>query len=501
MPKISLENLPEVIVSSSSSTKIISRYLKEGKLRKLASRLYTRNLKDAPELIIKRNLWPIVGSYFPGALITDRTAIENKPASDGSVFLISSKKRDILLPGIVLRPRKGISPLASDRPFIGGLFLPSQGRAFLENMKLSRAHKGSISRTLSRLEIEEQLEVLLRRGGPEALNKLRDEAFKIAPLLELEKEYKYLDKLIGSLLRTKNHPLQSPTGMARQFGFPYDPNRLALFLKLHETLMNSAPVSRLAPLLTSEALANLAFFEAYFSNFIEGTEFEINEAFDIIFKGKIPPQRPEDAHDILGTFKITSDTQEMGKTPTTFEEFLTLLKTRHVMIMEGRPDKGPGQFKTASNMAGSTVFVSPDLVVGTLKKGFEIYQSLEVPFHKAAFMMFLVAEIHPFTDGNGRISRVMMNAELVSSLEERIIIPTVYRNNYLSALRALSHRGIPEPFIRTLDFAQKYTLSLNFSDYQKTCLYLQKTNAFLDPNEADSAGLRLILPPVDIESI
>ncbi|MBX9786872.1 MAG: hypothetical protein K2Y08_06005 [Alphaproteobacteria bacterium] len=61
MPKISLEDLPEVIVSSSSSTKIISRYLKEGKLRKLASRLYTRNLKDTPELIIKRNLWPIVG--------------------------------------------------------------------------------------------------------------------------------------------------------------------------------------------------------------------------------------------------------------------------------------------------------------------------------------------------------------------------------------------------------------------------------------------------------
>src|SRR3990167_5976840 len=150
MPKISLENLPEVIVSSSSSTKLISRYLKDGKLRKLASRLYTRNLTDTPELIIKRNLWPIVGAYFPGALITDRTAIENKPGSDGSIFLVASKKRDITLPGIILRPRKGISPLSSDRPFIGGLFLSSQGRAFLENMKSSRARKGSISRTLSR---------------------------------------------------------------------------------------------------------------------------------------------------------------------------------------------------------------------------------------------------------------------------------------------------------------------------------------------------------------
>lgn len=29
--------------------------------------------------------------------------------------------------------------------------------------------------------------------------------------------------------------------------------------------------------------ANLSFFEAYFSNFIEGTEFEVEEAADIVF--------------------------------------------------------------------------------------------------------------------------------------------------------------------------------------------------------------------------
>ena len=29
------------------------------------------------------------------------------------------------------------------------------------------------------------------------------------------------------------------------------------------------------------------------------------------------------------------------------------------------------------------------------------------------FMMFMISEIHPFLDGNGRLARVMMNAELV----------------------------------------------------------------------------------------
>ncbi len=501
MPKLSLEDLPEVFLSNSALTKSILRYLRAGKVRKLGSRLYTKNLIDSPESIIKRNLWPIVGAYFPGGLIADRTAIENKPAIDGSIFLISPQKRNINLPGIILRPRKGHPPLPNDRSFIGGLYLSSQARAFLENMKPSRARKGSVSRTLSQHELEEQIESLLRREGKEALNRLRDEAAKLARPLRLDKEFKQLDELIGSFLGTRSDKLQSPMGAARQFGFPYDPHRLELFYKLWTQLANIAPISRLASSLSPQGIANISFFEAYFSNFIEGTEFEIDEAFDIIFKGNIPPQRPADAHDILGTFNIVSNTHEMIRVPQNFEAFIKLLKERHSRIMEGRPNKQPGEFKSVSNRVGSTVFVLPELVLGTLKKGFEVYQSIEIPSHKAIFMMFLVAEVHPFTDGNGRISRVMMNAELVTASEQRIIIPTVYRNNYLSALRALSVNNQPEPLIRMLDFAQKYTLSIGFSDFNQARLLLQKTNAFLDPNEAEAKGLRLILPTSIVENL
>lgn len=88
-------------------------------------------MTDPPELIVQRNLWPLVGSYMPDALIADRTALENRPASDGSVFLISDHKRDIALPGVTLRPRKGPPPLDSDRPFLGGLRISSPARAFL----------------------------------------------------------------------------------------------------------------------------------------------------------------------------------------------------------------------------------------------------------------------------------------------------------------------------------------------------------------------------------
>ena len=124
----------------------------------------------------------------------------------------------------------------------------------------------------------------------------------------------------------------------------------------------------------------------------------------------------------------------------------------------------PGKFKTVHNQAGMTLFVAPDLVEGTLRKGFQWLQGLNTPFQRAVFMMFLIAEVHPFVDGNGRCARIMMNAELVAEGQARIIIPTIFRDNYLSSLKALSLNSRFEPLIRTLDFAQNYTSHIDWSN-------------------------------------
>ena len=113
-------------------------------------------------------------------------------------------------------------------------------------------------------------------------------------------------------------------------------------------------------------------------------------------------------------------------------------------------------------------------------------------------MMFLVSEIHPFADGNGRAARIMMNAELVAAGENRIVVPTVYRNNYLMALKALSQNGNTGALVRTLDFAQRYTAAVDFSELDRARFILHRTHAFADPNEADAAGVRLVLPTPEI---
>ncbi|MBU6207716.1 MAG: Fic family protein, partial [Alphaproteobacteria bacterium] len=94
------------------------------------------------------------------------------------------------------------------------------------------------------------------------------------------------------------------------------------------------------------------------------------------------------------------------------------------------------------------------------------------------------AEVHPFADGNGRIARIMMNAELVARNQERIIIPTAYRTDYLGALKAFSHNGLTDPLIRMLDVAQSYTHRIDWTDLERARADLAATNAFAEGSDA-----------------
>ena len=327
--------LPEIFLSTPQLASRISRDLKEGRVRKLAPAVYTTNVTEAPEAFVRRQLWQVASLVFPDAVITDRTAFEAGASKDGSVFLAGATARDVALPGVTLRAREGAGPLAGDTPFLG-LHMASRARAYLENIPASRARKG-VARRLSRAELEARLEGDLSTRGERYLNTLRDDARKLAPSLGLVEEFEELDALMGALFGTQEARLQTEIGGARAAGKPYDPKRLKLFGRLHFDLLKEAPSQRLDPRRPGEE-QYLPFFEAYFSNFIEGTEFEVDEAAAIVFDGRIPQDRPEDAHDVLGTFRVVVDPSEMRRSPTTFEQFIETLRSRHERVMEAHVD-------------------------------------------------------------------------------------------------------------------------------------------------------------------
>ena len=164
--------------------------------------------------------------------------------------------------------------------------------------------------------------------------------------------------------------------------------------------------------------------------------------------------------------------------------------------MAARPDKRPGELKAVPNSAGGYEFVEPQLVEGTLVQGFDLLVRLRDPLSRAAGMMALITECHPFDDGNGRIARLAANAELSVAGEVRLIIPTVFRNNYLAALSAFSNgAGHGEQLVAVLEFAQRWSAAVDWTTYDGARDVLTACNAFVDPGRAEQSNLRLTMPP------
>lgn len=482
---------PEVFVSEEAITQTVTAMVKRAEARKIGPRLYTTNMIDSPESIIKRNLWDIVGTLAPGTVIGWRTAFISGPSEDGTVFVTGPYKRELILPGLRISIIKGAGRLEGDNPFISNLlYMASEARLLLENLMPTKA-KGRDTRSVGQKEVEDKLVRLLQIRGEQRLNEIRDVARKIAPQLDADREFGILDNLIGSLLRTRTARLETPTARAFAAGVPYDTHCVERFEKLRQALATDILPFRPRPNLPP-AFTNEAFYDAYFSNYIEGTEFPVNEAIGIVFDGKIPANRPEDAHDILGTYQVVGNFREIFEVPKSFESFIDLLRRRHATILGGRPGRRPGEFKEKLNQAGSSVFVAPEFVAGTLKQGYEIYRSLAHPIERALFMMFLVSEIHPFDDGNGRVSRAMMNSELLAGGLCRIIIPSVFRNEYVSSLKRIKNHSDPSAYLRVMLYAQDFVNRIDFTDLENAKSVLTECNAFADPAD----NVKLVMPPV-----
>jgi len=105
--------------------------------------------------------------------------------------------------------------------------------------------------------------------------------------------------------------------------------------------------------------------------------------------------------------------------------------------------------------------------------------------------MFVVTAVHPFADGNGRLARLVMNAELSVTRACRIIIPRLFREEYLDCLRVLSRTGRPAPFLEAMQKIHRWTAAFDYEDLDQTLAAMTACNAF----ERSLGAHRLLFPP------
>jgi hypothetical protein len=81
----------------------LSKLEKVGQIKKIAPRIYTSNLDESKEVIIRRNIFTILGKLYPGAVLSHRSAIEFKPTPANQIFVTYTYTKKIELPGITVR--------------------------------------------------------------------------------------------------------------------------------------------------------------------------------------------------------------------------------------------------------------------------------------------------------------------------------------------------------------------------------------------------------------
>jgi Fic family protein len=196
----------------------------------------------------------------------------------------------------------------------------------------------------------------------------------------------------------------------------------------------------LAPEEVKELDAYFRIGTTYASNALEGNTLTLTETKVLLEDGLTVGGKPlRDCYEAQGhadayDFMLTA----ARKTPFAFSEE-TITQLHRLFYQRVEPEKA-GCYRTIQVFITGTEYVPPKPEdVPSLMKRFtdtltERWENTH-PVLLAAFAHRGLVDIHPFTDGNGRTARLLMNLILVNRGYPIASIPPVLRLNYINALK------------------------------------------------------------------
>ncbi len=237
-------------------------------------------------------------------------------------------------------------------------------------------------------------------------------------------------------------------------------------------------------------LRSLTRKEALFSSQIEG----LNVTFDDFFT--------QDAHGAVADLLANEEaiTFALNALETTEDQPLSLelLRQTHKVLMKHHPgqshDKAPGLFRTTQNWIGpkgsslreaSFIPPCPESMLEALEDLERyIHTNDELnPFIKAALIHYQFETIHPFSDGNGRLGRILVLLYLKQSgvLPKLLIAPSFFlklnQGKYYERLNAVRTDGRYEAWVKF--FLRAIETAIN-----EALLTIHQLNTLHDQNKA-----------------
>jgi Fic family protein len=234
----------------------------------------------------------------------------------------------------------------------------------------------------------------------------------------------------------------------------------------------SADIRLMPPSSREKELKTFATKFIYHTQKIEGSKLTLRETANLLDRGLTPKEKPlEDiveakAHDNL-FFEIMGDEKYYNKKDLSY---YTMLEWHRKLFHLSKPDIAGLIRKHQTAISGSK-FVPPlpVEVYPLLREFFRWYgknKSKIHPVELSALVHLKIVTVHPFADGNGRISRLMMNFVLRKKGYPLVNIPYEGRNSYYSALERSQINKTENSFVQW--FMKRYV--------KENDTYLPRTN-------------------------
>lgn len=180
------------------------------------------------------------------------------------------------------------------------------------------------------------------------------------------------------------------------------------------------------------------------TNAIEGNTLTYEET-DSVLRGDIPPKARK--RDVLEVENMKKCIDFLFEYEGEIDEKMVL--KLHLIEMGGvLPDAG--KYRRVNVRVGNyfpPIFQEVPVKMAEFFKWYESVKTVLHPFELAALVHLKFVKIHPFSDGNGRISRLLMNFVLLRDGYPLLNIFDAEKMLYYLVLRKVDYTGKEKPFV------------------------------------------------------
>lgn len=234
-----------------------------------------------------------------------------------------------------------------------------------------------------------------------------------------------------------------------------------------DTKKEQLDMKRPLPKYTVQSLREKLFLEwTYNSNAIEGNTLTLNET-KVVLEGITVGGKTLREHlEVINHRDAISYVEDIVQKEEPFSEWQ--IKNLHRLVLKGIDDEYAGVYRNQQVFISGAQHVPPEPFkiqeqMDSLMKWYETEAQQLHPVARGAMLHAIFVGIHPFIDGNGRTSRLLLNLELMKAGFPPIIIKVDNKLNYYNTLDKAHTTEDYSDFIRLVATEAESSLDLYLS--------------------------------------